>query len=110
MDFLDVVVGSIGLLVALMALDCQRKEIAKNGKINTYIHTSELIQKKIDYYNRIINDLKSQNKDFSGHAHKINKVLRPLKDDIDSKLITYLCENNLDDIDKLKKALSLKDS
>ena len=60
MEYLEVIVGTIGLAIALWALNLQRREIIKNGRINSLIHASQMIQEKIEYHNGIIDDKKTR--------------------------------------------------
>ncbi|WP_020161661.1 hypothetical protein [Cycloclasticus pugetii] len=90
MEYIEVVIGTIALAIAVWALHLQKKEIIKNGKINSLIHSASLIQEKIDYHSKIIDDLKSQGKtqkEWGGHAVKINSNLRPLKERINVEFL-----------------------
>jgi len=93
MGFIEVLIAALALIVAVWALNLQRQEIRKSGKVNALIHSAHLIQEKIDYHSKIINDMKSQGKayeDWEGHAHRINKELRPLKSEIDVEFINLV--------------------
>jgi hypothetical protein len=92
MDYINILVGLGALLIALRALNLQRKEIIKNGKITALIHASQLIQEKIDYHNRIIDDNKTKKEWKDGHKNKINHKLRPLKSNIDLEFINIVSE------------------
>jgi len=90
MEYIEVVIGSIALAIAIWALNLQKKEIIKNGKISSLIHSASLIQEKIDYHTKIIDDMKSEGKtkkDWGGHAAKINNNLRPLKERVNTEFL-----------------------
>lgn len=90
MDFFELVVAIIALAIALNALNLQKKEIIKNGQINALIHVSTLLQTRIDYHSKIIDNLKAKNENWKGHADRINIQLRPLKEKTDRKLVALL--------------------
>jgi len=90
METVDIVVGAIGLLIAIWALNLQRLEIRKNGKIIALIQASHMIQERIDYQSKIIDDLKQKGKKWDGHAARINNELRPLKTKIDLEFINLI--------------------
>ena len=52
----EILVGVVGLMIALWQLNLQKREIIKNGKINSLIHISSMLQAKSDYHDKIIND------------------------------------------------------
>ncbi len=91
MEYIEVGIGVIALAIAIWALNLQKKEIIKNGKISSLIHSASLIQEKIDYHSKIIDDMKSKGKpqkDWGGHATKINNNLRPLKEKINAEFLS----------------------
>lgn len=106
MDFIEVLIGTIALGVAFWALNLQRREIIKNGKISALIHSSNLVQEKINYHSKIIDELKINNGDWQGHAVKINKTLRPLKKDLDKEFLNVVSTyDGLLHEDKIREAL-----
>lgn len=99
MNYIELFLTLIAVVIACWALNLQRREIIKNGKINSLIHMSSLIQDRIDFHRRIIDDIKHYNetigdekkqKVFGGHSHKVNKELRPLKHKVDSELFDLI--------------------
>ena len=85
------------------------KEIIKNGKINTLIHASQLIQEKIDYHNRIF-DAEGIKKEWKErHKNKINYKLRPLKSSIDLEFINIVSQyDGILHEDKLRDILEIE--
>ena len=90
MEYIDIVIGAVALAIAIWALNLQKKEIIKNGKISSLIHSASLIQERIDYHTKIIDDMKTEGKtkkDWGGHATKINNNLRPLKERVNTEFL-----------------------
>ncbi len=87
MGLAEVIIGFIGVLIAVWALTLQRKQIIKNSKINSLVHLSSLLSQRIEFHSKIIDNLDAKKENWKGHAEKINNELRPLKDQIDSQLI-----------------------
>ncbi|PHS26357.1 MAG: hypothetical protein COA83_03100 [Methylophaga sp.] len=96
MEYLEIIVGIIALAIAIWALNLQRREIIKNGRINALIHASQMIQDKIDFHSKIIDDIEKNktNKSSGGHKSRINKELRPLKNKIDMEFIDLAAKYN----------------
>lgn len=90
MHSVEILVGVVGLMIALWQLNLQKREIIKNGKINSLIHISSMLQRKIDFYDKIIDDKKHLNEKWKGHADKVNAELRPLKNDVDEELLNLI--------------------
>ena len=86
----EILVGVVGLMTALWQLNLQKREIIKNGKINSLIHISSMLQAKSDYHDKIINDKRQRNEKWKGHADKVNDELRPLKNDVDDELLNLI--------------------
>ena len=86
----EILVGVVGLMIALWQLNLQKCEIIKNGKINSLIHISSMLQAKSDYHDKIINDKRQRNEKWKGHADKVNDELRPLKNDVDDELLNLI--------------------
>tara|TARA_B110000483_G_scaffold216906_1_gene268861 strand:+ start:288 stop:629 length:342 start_codon:yes stop_codon:yes gene_type:complete len=86
----EILVGVVGLMIALWQLNLQKREIIKNGKINSLIHISSMLQAKSDYHDKIINDKRQRNEKWKGHADKVNDELRPLKNDVDDELLNLI--------------------
>jgi len=112
MEFLEFIIGLTALFVALRALNMQRYEIERNGRIAALVHASEMLQDKIDYHNKIITDMKLQGKkyeEWEGHAARINKEFRPLKERVNKEFLDL--SEKYDGIlhaGAIKKALSNK--
>lgn len=112
MAHIEIIVGVAALAIAMRALFLQRKEIIKNGQINSLIHTASLLQEKIDYHSRIINDMKSAGKkydEWDGHAARINNELRPLKEKVNTEFLNL--GSKYDGIlheSEIRKALNFK--
>jgi hypothetical protein len=87
MELLETIFTGIGLSIAIWALVLQRREIIKNGRINSLIYASQMLQERIDYHDQIIDDAKAKKTIWKGHADKINKELRPLKKQINAEFI-----------------------
>ena len=86
----EILVGVVGLMIALWQLNLQKREIIKNGKINSLIHISSMLQAKSDYHDKITNDKRQRNEKWKGHADKVNDELRPLKNDVDDELLNLI--------------------
>lgn len=109
MDYLEVIIGTIAAFIALRALHLQRYEIIKNGKISALIHSSNLIQQRIDYYSKIIISMEEEGKKTAGHKSRINDELRPLKQEIDFKLLELMEEHGGElKVPEITQALSPK--
>ena len=90
MEYLNIVIGLAALAIAVRAWNLQRLETIKNGKINSLVHTAAMIQDRIDYHSRIIDDMRDKGKpysDWEGHEKRINKQLRPLKDKVNREFL-----------------------
>ena len=112
MEYLEVIVGMFALIIAIRALNLQRREIIKNGKISALIHSASMIQSKIDYHSRIITDMKNQGKpyeDWQGHEKRINTELRPLKEEIDTEFLNVISSyDGLLHEDKIRHAIKAR--
>lgn len=91
----EVIVGIIAVAIAIWQLNLQRKEIRRNGQINSLIHVANMIQQKIEFHEKIIQDLKKK-KDASwrGHETKVNKEFRPLLSDVNQELLELMSQQN----------------
>lgn len=106
MEYINIIVGLGAFIVALWTLNLQRKEIIKNGKISALIHASQLIQERIDYSNRIVDNKNTENKWREGHKNKINNKLRPLKSSIDEEFLNLVSKyDGILHEEKLRKIL-----
>ena len=111
MDFLEVLVGTIAAIIALRALKLQRNETIKNGRMSALIHSSNLIQQKIDYHNKIIDNVGKNSNSIQGHKNRINEELRPLKHKIDLELLELMGQNDgVIQINEITQALQPKKS
>lgn len=112
MDILEVLVGAIALFVAARAFTLQKQEIVKNGRINALVHSSNLIQQKIDFHDKIIDNMKNQKKphaEWKGHTHRINDQFRPLKAKIDAELLDLMSKHDGRDLaGEIKSTLNIK--
>ena len=107
MEYINIIIGLGALLVGLWALNLQRKEIIKNGKINALVHASNLLQERIDYHMKIADDNHTSNEWKERHQAKVNSKLRPLKSSIDMEFINLVSKyDGILHEDKLKKILS----
>ncbi|OUR73024.1 hypothetical protein A9Q78_05300 [Methylophaga sp. 41_12_T18] len=111
MDFLEIIVGAIALLVAARAFTLQKYEIRKNGRISALVHSSNLIQQKIEYHGKIIDDMKVKGKshqEWKGHTHRINDQFRPLKGKIDAELLELMAKHDgISLADEIKSTLKI---
>lgn len=97
--FLDLGIALIALLIALVALLLQKKEIKKNGQLNALVHTAHMIESKINFHNRIIEEQKNKGYEYEiykGHAERINNELRPLLKKVNKQF--YTISGRYDDI------------
>jgi hypothetical protein len=101
---MEIIVGVIALGIAIWQLHLQRKEIRLNGKINSLIHMAVLLKDKINYYEKIIQTQKENNKEWTGHAYRVNSELRPALEKVNKELFKamsgYQGEVNMVEIKK----------
>ena len=111
MDFVEILLGTIALLIAARAFTLQKYEIIKNGRISALVHSSNLIQQKIEFHGKIIDDMKEQGKshiEWKGHTHRINDQFRPLKKKIDSELLELMAKHDgMNLADEIKSTLKI---
>lgn len=106
MGLAEVAVGFFALIIAILALQLQRAEIAKNSKINALTHMSSMLQAKINFHSKIIDNMKDRKENWTGHADKINKEMRPMKERIDSDLVDIISKyENMPDPSTIKNIL-----
>jgi uncharacterized radical SAM superfamily protein len=111
MDFLEVIVGVFAAVIALRALKLQRNETIKNGRMSALIHSSNLIQQRIDYYDQIIENVEKNGNSTKGHKTRVNDELRPLKKKIDFELLDLMGQNDgITQVYEITKALQSKAS
>jgi hypothetical protein len=105
---MELAVAAIALLIACWQLKLQRDEIRVQSQINSLIHVAELLERKIQHHERIIEDLKSKRYDWGGHATRVNKELRPLLAEVHTLLLSTV-ESRLPKLDPamLREALKL---
>lgn len=110
MDNIEIIIAIIALLVASRALYLQKKEIEKNGKINSQIHLANKIQQEIDFRSKMIDDRKANSepyKNYKAHIDKINIDLRPLRQDVDNELYDLIEKyEGISHVKRIKKTLS----
>ncbi len=90
----------IGLLIAAAAfavaawqLYLQRREIVRNGRINTLLHISSMVKDRINHQEKIIEERKRNSQNWQGHAKTVNDKLRPLLRNINKSLLEIVLEN-----------------
>lgn len=106
---MELVIALIALAVAGWQLKLQRDEVRANSQITSLIHVAELLTRKIEYHERIIEDMKAKRQDWKGHAARVNRELLPLLTQINSRLISCV-ESRLPGLDPapFRKALRLE--
>ena len=93
-----------GLVVAIWQLKLQRDEVKRDVKINSLIYLTNYIKDKIIFHEKIISDLKRNNKNWRGHEKVVNKELRPMLKSIEKELLrTILTQNKYIDKDKFNE-------
>lgn len=105
---MEILVTVVALVVAIWQLNLQRREIQRGSRINSLIHTATLLKDRIEFYERIIQNLKIRKLDWTKHANHVNKELQPLLHRVNSELFDSVLhsESNID-INGVKKALRL---
>jgi hypothetical protein len=105
---LELLIAAVALLVAAGQLQLQRRDIQRSNRINSLIHTSTLLKDRIEFYERIIQNLKNRKIDWTKHANHVNRELQPLLHKVNSELFdsVFHSESRID-IDNVKKALRL---
>src|SRR4249919_2596929 len=105
---MELLIAVIALAVALWQLKLQRDEARSNSQVNTLIHVADLLARKIDYHERLIESLKAKRKDWQGHAAYVNNELRPLLSRTNIRLLACL-EGRLEsfDAEAIKRSLKL---
>ena len=91
---IQLAIALIALGVATTSLILQWKATKENSQINSLIHLSALLQRKIDYNEKIIEDIKSKNGNYSALADTVNQRLRPAKREVELKLIDLLKDSS----------------
>ena len=87
---MEIAVIILALAIAMGQLHLQHAEIRRNGQINTLVHIAGRLKDKIDYDERIIQDMKTTGADWTGHAHRVEDEWRPLLAQINAKLINSI--------------------
>ena len=106
MGLAEVIVGVFALIVAATALWLQRAEIARNSRITALVHMSSLLNQRIEFHAKIIDDHKVSGKSWRGHADRINRDLRPLKEKVDGSLIDIVAGyQGMPDVDVIKQVV-----
>jgi uncharacterized radical SAM superfamily protein len=62
--------------------------------MSALIHSSNLIQQRIDYYSQIIENVEKNGGSTNGHKGRVNDELRPLKKKIDFELLELMGQND----------------
>jgi len=105
---MEVFVAVIALAVAIWQLKLQRNEIRRNGRISSLIHMASMLKDKIDYHEKMIENMKAAKKDWSGHAARVNKDLRPALHNVNQNLMALIeAQNTSFDVSSVRKALKL---
>lgn len=105
---MEMIMALVALSIAVWQLHLQRGEIRRNTRINSLIHTSTLFKDRIEFHERIIQNLKSQKKDWSKHANRVNNELQPLLHKVNGELFDSIFRHESRiDMDAIKKALRL---
>ncbi len=105
---MELAVAIIALAVTLWQLKQQRDESRRNSEISALIHFVTLLRERIDYHERIIEDLKQRRADWSGHAARVNNELRPLLTQVHARLLLLVGRDSTGiDADRLRAALKL---
>ena len=87
MEYINIIIGLAAFFVALRAFNLQREEIIKNGRISALMHTSNLLQERIDYHMKLADAENTSDGWKVYHKNKLNHKLRPLKHTIDFEFI-----------------------
>ena len=80
----------LALAIAMGQLHLQHAEIRRNGQINTLVHMTGMLKGKIDYDERIIQNMKTTGADWTGHANRVEDEWRPLLAQVNAKLINTI--------------------
>lgn len=91
---MELLLGILGIAVAVWQLNLQRQEIRRNGQITALVHVSTLLKDKIDFHNAIIESAKASNQSWTGHAKVINEELRPLRSKVQDELLRISADHN----------------
>ncbi|GAB3089700.1 hypothetical protein [Lysobacter terrae] len=104
---MELLIAVIALAVALWQLKLQRDEATINSRIGALIHVADLLMRRIDDHERIIDALKAKRKDWQGHATYVNNELRPLLAQTNTRLLVCL-QDRLPDFDAAAIRRSLR--
>jgi len=106
---IELIIGSVALIVASWQLYLQKKEQVRNSRINSLIYLSDMLQKRINLYSDIINERKKNNQNYKGHAERMKTELKPLLYQTQNELISIISKTEkFEYIDNIKKALENK--
>ena len=65
---MEIWIAVVALSVAVWQLNLQRQEMQRNTRINSLIHMSTLLKERIEFYERIIQNMKSKKQDWTKPA------------------------------------------
>ena len=107
---MELLVALVALVITLWQLKLQRDEMKANSQINSLIHVARLLSEKVEHHERIIASQKSKRIDWTGHAHRVNRELRPMLAQVNAKLLASI-EAKLPALDPaaLRQALKIND-
>lgn len=105
---MEIWIAVVALSVAVWQLNLQRQEMQRNTRINSLIHMSTLLKERIEFYERIIQNMKSKKQDWTKHANRVNSELQPTLYKINSELLEAVeHKNSALKSAEIKKALRL---
>lgn len=108
---MEILIAIVALIVAIWQLNLQRNEIRRNGQISSLIHMTSMLKDRIAYHEKMIEDLKAVRKDWTGHAARVNKELRPELNNVNQRLMDLIeIQSNSFDISSVRKALKLAEA
>lgn len=98
----------VAIAVAAWQLKLQRDAMNQNDRLNALLHLARLVQDKIGHHEQIIENMKRRNQDWTGHARRVNKELRPLLQQVNAELLSAISTARINlDLDDLRLALRL---
>lgn len=105
---MEITVAVVALAIAIWQLHLQRIEIRLNGQINTLVHMATMLKDRIEYHEKIIQDMKHKEEDWTGHAKRVNNELRPLLAKVNRELVNTIAgqKGALND-SEIKRSLQL---
>ena len=72
---------------------------------------ASMLKDRITYHEKMIEDMKAAKKDWTGHAARVNKELRPELNNVNQRLMELIENQNTSfDINSVRKALRLAEA